>query len=456
MKKTCILGAALAILGTATLWADDTIDFNGYIRAGLMLDHNLNNSYAGNASQTKEPFVINDNLVGRLGNEADQYFDVALAKKIVAEDGSWAKMNFQLSGWYYDFDTPASTTPGTVATTYTNPYVSQLFVEMGGFSFDPKSTYWVGQRYYGREDIHIDDFKWRDLDGAGVGVEGLLGGNLDVALMTTSTAANESSPTYSGNGAVPLNVQVRYKLTKSLVAEVLGAYTPNTSGIQYYNTSVDANAGVQGSVTYWWDQFFGLPVGYSTVALQAGEGMYGYGFTTTVTKGSPYNGYWSQLGKLGNAWAYSGSQTYRFVADGVATLGDWDIGPAFWAEFDPANSNLDDANTTNQATSHWVLSGVVRPVYKLTKNFSLAFEGGVADQIGGPLGYAVDGSGGRLEGVSYKITFAPTLALDSGFTSRPQLRAFVTYEGQDAKLGPVDANGNQAELKFGVQTEVWW
>ena len=424
--------AAFLVFSTQFVAADDTFEFHGYQRSSLLLNSDLQNS---NDSSTAAPGVltINSNLVGRLGNEDTQYFDAELVNKLTADDGAWAKVHLQLSSYYFDFN-------GSDAAK--SLFLSQAFIEMGGFSFDPGSTIWIGQRNYGREDIHIDDFKWRALDGAGIGAQGLLGGKLDLAFLTNSSVV-------SGNGTttLPLNLQVRYKLLDSLIAEVLGGQAKNAATVT--GIANGSTSGVQGSLTYYMPTLYGLP-GYATLAVQAGTGLYGVGSSNTTTGNYLY----SNLGRIGNIYTYQDSQAYRFITSGFMTVGDWDINPAVWVEYD---NQTDVKNADGSAIDpSAVVSAVIRPAWKLTKNVSLVFEGGVSDQFGGMNGRAVDNSGGQAQGVSYKIAFAPTLALDSSLLARPQLRAFVSYEGQDAKLGPVNANTQNSAVMFGIQTEWWW
>jgi maltoporin len=49
-------------------------------------------------------------------------------------------------------------------------------------------TFWAGQRYYRRDDIHIHDFYWRDFTGIGAGVEGINIGDSKLAVAYNENA----------------------------------------------------------------------------------------------------------------------------------------------------------------------------------------------------------------------------------------------------------------------------
>jgi maltoporin len=362
---------------------------------------------------------------------------------MTGDDGAWTKMHVNLAYYAAHF-----------AQTTTSPNLTQAYVEMGGFSFDPQTVFFVGEKY-NREDIHIMDFKWRDLDGAGFGISNALGGVLDVNVLTndSSTAGTfttNTSPTPNWV-SIPVNFDVRYKLLPQLQLEGTYAYAKNANKVTADSTTADH--GVQGAIVYYWDKFYGLP-GWMTVAAQAGNGMFG---SQLGSKGA-----WSQLGQLGSIWTQQDSVAYRLLTSGTGTFGQFEIAGAAWAEYDKATEATwsSAAGKNIDSDPHYVLAAAVRPSYKLTKNVSLEAEAGVAKQDGG--GYYWDSSTStsyQRTGVSYKLTFAPVLALDSSIGVRPQLRAFVTYEGQDASLGSLAGSHLSAsdhEVKFGVQTEVWW
>jgi len=407
-----ILPALCLGLATPGAFADD-LEFHGYIRSGMAVNQDLQNAAKDNSHGG-----ISSNFIGRLGNEADTWVESELVKKITADDGAWAKMHIGTSWASVNMADPLNA-----------PQVGQAYVELGGFDFDPEAVFFVGKKA-NREDIHIMDLKWRKLDGAGFGVAGALGGNLEVNLLTGN---NTEATTLGG---VPLTLDVRYKLLPSLQLEVGAAWAKDA--VKVTSDATTADKGFQGALVYYWDRFYGLP-GWMTLALQGGTGMFG----SAASGGAN----WSSLGQLGNIWIKQDAYAVRGVTSGQGTFGDFDVAAGLWGEYG------------NQAIAgsdpYTVVAGAVRPAWKLTKNLSLVGEAGASTQAGG--GIVAKVGTGVAKGLSYHFALAPTLALDSAVNARPQLRVFVAYAGQDKALGYVSADGKKdTELKMGVQAEVWW
>lgn len=414
----------LLCLATSPIWGQQDLEFHGYIRSGVLLNSDL--AYANQR--------IDPTLVGRLGNEIDSWMEAELVNKTTAESGVWSKSHIGFSGHSTNMALINSGTGDANVTAF----LSSAWVEIGGFAEAPELAVFVGKRPW-REDIHILDFKWRNIDGAGLGFTGALGGKFEAALLTNDTAAS----------AIPLTLDLRYNLLPSLQIEVSGAAVKNGQTV----TASDATAenGVQGALVYYSDRFFGLASGWTTFAVQGGTGMFG-----ADVSGSP----WSALGGLGSYWTIQQSWAARLVASGTGSFGPVDCAAGFWGEVDGANQETwsSEAGKNVLSDPRITVAGAVRPVWKLTPQVGLEAEVGAAWQTGG--GYYWDSTTStsyQRTGLSYKITAGPVLALDSSVGARPQLRALVTYSGQDPSLGAVAADGTHtSELKFGIQAESWW
>lgn len=427
LKLTLLGAAALTLLGAQFCFAQDDLEFHGYLRSGTGLNSNF--AVAG--------YGVNENIVGRLGNENTSWIQSELAKKITAEDGTWAKVHVEF--------TADGTNMGLMDNSgnynQLSAYLSQAYVEMGDFSFDPKAVIHIGARN-NFEDIHMMDFKWRNLDGAGIGVEGALNGALSVNLLTRAVLVSQAS--------VPLTLDVRYNILPTLQVEASGAYAYNAQKIT--SSSTDSSYGLQGAVVYYWNTFYGIPVGWTTLAAQAGMGMFGVSLNNSSN--------WSALGSLGNVYTNQNSFSSRVITSGTGNFGIVDLAGALWAEYDISDqTSWSSAASANAKADPWItVAAAVRPDWKITKNFSLTGEAGVGYQTGG--GYYWDNTSStsyERTGMLYKFTVAPTLSLDSSIGVRPQLRVFATCEGQDSKLGNISEDGKQAqELSFGAQVEAWW
>jgi maltoporin len=406
MNKNLLTRAASAalVLTLGAPWAlADDLEFHGYIRSGAALNQDLLN-----ASKDNGHSGISSNLIGRLGNEDDTWVESELVKKITADDGAWTKLHIGASYSSTEMANPLKTAE-----------VGSAYVEVGGFDFDPQAVFFVGKKP-NREDIHIMDLKWRNFDGAGFGVAGALGGNLDVSVLTSGNT------TFAA--AVPLNLDLRYKVLSNLQLEAGASYAKD--GTKATGDATLSDHGFQGAVVYYWDKFYGLPIGWMTLAAQAGYGMNGAGGSN-----------WNALGSLGNVWTKQDSAAFRLVTSGTGSVGAFDVAAGLWGEY--------DLHGPNGTKPYLVAASAVRPVWKITKYVSLVGEAGASVQQDRTIADAAL--------VSYKFTLAPTLALDSGVGARPQLRLFVSYVGQDERLGKISTDGTQDhEVKFGVQTEVWW
>lgn len=419
--------------------AQEGTEIHGNVKAGILLDTQLRNSYG----PAKKTYVIDNTLVGKLGTENGNGIGLDVVQNFPGLDGTWAKAHVTLEGWYMDFASASYTanTPvnrladGSVAGY--RPYLAQAFVEMGGFAFDPRTTLWAGTRYYAGDGIPISEFNWVDRSGAGLGAQGLGGGQVDVAVLTSSSLL-------AGKEAVPLTLQAKVRLGDRFTLEGAAAWSPGSATVA--SSAEAATSGWEGVATLDFDTFYGL-AGTSKVVLQAGTGMFG----NAEKAGAPL---WSQLGKLGTVWTYQKSLSARFVTLGLATFGDFDVMPAFWAEYD-TQSAVKNADGT-AADPRLTLSAVVRPVWKADRNFTVALEVGVADKAGGLSGTALDASGDKASGLVSKVTLSPAVTLDSGFWAPTQIRLLASWQSQDPRLGALGPDGRSSGLWFGVQTEARW
>jgi maltoporin len=108
-----------------------------------------------------------------------------------------------------------------------------------------------------------------------------------------------------------------------------------------------------------------------------------------------------------------------------------------------------DYGVSGDSTNQW-FSGGIRPVYHLSRHFSVAFEAGLDytdnDRFGnGSLG---------------KLTIAPQIKPDAKHLSRPALRAFLTYAWWADDFGGSAGGDDYADdldgMTIGLQLETWW
>jgi len=143
--------------------------FDGYLRSGSGVDAH---------GKGQQPFQAP--LAGakyRLGNEAETYLETAFlyGAKTEGEDPAYFDMQVRLA-----YVTPTSQT-SSFSTTFS---LREAYgVAKRVWAAQPTATFWAGERFYDRQDAHINDFYYRDQSGFGGGVEDVaLGSRAKLAL----------------------------------------------------------------------------------------------------------------------------------------------------------------------------------------------------------------------------------------------------------------------------------
>src|SRR5215472_11661899 len=186
-------------------------EFHGYLRSGYGL-----NSKGGQQVAFQAPGA---GAKYRLGNEAETYSELIFVNNWMnPEHGSnraWMKTEFMVeanttnSANYASFPTPVIN--GQVVANGNDQFrLREAFVRGGHFLGDiqPDATFWVGERYYRRFHVEINDFYPLDLSGYGGGFEDFhVGpGKLAVAFLA---GARPDITTQNGNYAKS-NIDARY------------------------------------------------------------------------------------------------------------------------------------------------------------------------------------------------------------------------------------------------------
>ncbi len=177
------------------------LDITGYFRAGY------GRSDAGGPLRA---FGIPGVPKYRLGNEAENYGELAFAKTFFFADtpghpggdaalrGPVAHANVRLA-FYNPYDNYGSAADTGVS-------VPEVWASIANvIPAAPEARFWAGSRFYRRHDIHIDDFYFWDMSGGGAGVEDLPLGSGKFAAAWIGDGAE--SAIYSRIGTPdPLNV----------------------------------------------------------------------------------------------------------------------------------------------------------------------------------------------------------------------------------------------------------
>jgi maltoporin len=295
-------------------------------------------------------------------------------------------------------------------------------------------TFWAGQRYYRRRDVHIIDFFFNDMSGYGAGFQDLeltdkiklsiayLGGSVELGMgeMPSSLGRfvkNTLDVRLSSIPVGPGELELWLIPTIEAAGELPGGAPP--AGLHH---------GIGGGVFYF-TPFLG---GFNEISAELGIGG-AANLSTSLDRTIASNGW---LARIVERAAIQATPRLSMMWTGVV--------------------QLDNRNGAANGSSGnlWISAGA-RPVYCFTKYVGIAVEGGldIVKAEAAP-GTTVD------TGFVGKLTVAPLIRPGMDFWARPELRAFVTaaYWNDAVKGavgGPAFAHDN-AGLTAGVQMESWW
>ncbi len=418
-----ISAAVIMALGSASASA---VDFHGYMRSGVGISQD-------GATQTYE-----QNKVGRLGNEADTYSEVQLGQEVYNKGGktfyvdSMFAMTSNGSNDWEDTGAGREKDGADFA-------LRQFNVQAKGM-FGGNEVTWAGKRFYQRHDIHISDFYYWNISGAGAGVEAIQAGpgQLSFAWVRNDRAASEGTGV---TGALDVNtLDARYAglpLWSDATLELGADYA-----IVRPTDAQDAErSDLKNGVLLTAELTQGIMGGFNKTVLQYGTEGYAKNFAFYG------DGSWYAAETADNS-----ADGFRIINHGVISMGDsWDLSHQLvYGVANDWNKGYSDKYET--------MSVVVRPVYKWTDTMKTIFEAGYHDDsISYVNGHADDGYNGA------KYTVAQAFAAGKGFWARPEIRLYATYldVGGKAWQGPAEQtpfNGGKDSdtWNFGVQAEAWW
>ncbi|MGR5220337.1 carbohydrate porin [Vibrio parahaemolyticus] len=444
VSLACLM-AGLSVTGTNAIASENTqgFEFHGYFRAGALFSKN-NDWKRSNFPATKEK-------LGRLGLE-ESHFELALQKNFNTADGKAIRIKSRLgadnaqSGGKNQLGTAADAANGSVG-------LVETFVEFDGVT--ETGTVWGGKRFYGKDNyIFMTDFFYTDMSGTGVGVEGIeLGGyKWDFAYIASDDAEGFDYWGTSNNVMHALHAGVNFG---SFELHAMGKYLPdnivtgngdgwfdqwNPEGAEYATSGFDVTA------IYHSDSVFGLSdKGFTKYIAQAGKGL-GSGklLGGTITT---YNAYKPasdvQHWLITDPNVGCGTACIKAVNDGDTSARALIWGGYFFENgvsvFHSIQGQYNDLE--NGDVNSWA-SAMVRPTFPLGGNWALATEAGYQ------YGDATNKDGTGNSGYDYKLTVAPTIAVNSGFGPVPEIRFLATYlDG---------SNRDKADMIVGIQADMWW
>jgi maltoporin len=392
-------------------------EFHGYFRSGYGV-----NSEGGQQVAFQAPGA---GAKYRLGNEAETYGEFIFVNNWInpepSSDKAWLKTEVMIE---------ANTTNSASYSNLNGPGGDQFrlreaFVRAGHiFESQPDAKFWAGERYYRRQHIEIDDFYPLDMSGYGAGVEDVDVKFGKVALSYLSGARPDIA-TENGN-YIKNNVDLRLYDVKA---------PGGTMGV-WFNFATAKGGTSNGLII---PTSNGYAFGFKHQRLEWHGGFHNFGiqygtgpasnFSTNLDDPTPFVNSTARflvteqvLFQPNDKFAIMPIVIYQRTKDGNPAHG-WD---------------------------QWVSFGA-RPEVFFTKYLSLAFEGGFDH---------THSSTGQYDGWLRKFTIAPQIGAGRQFSSRPVLRAFLTYadwsDGLRGFVGGIPFQNRTNGLTYGVQAETWW
>ena len=353
----------------------------------------------------------------RLGNECDFYGEVGLSHSAEVDGVRWRALGM------VNYQRPAS--DGSES----SGGVEQLMVEGRGFAFAPDVGLWIGQRFYGRADVHILDTQFVRMDGAGLGAHGIgLGAaRLGVAFFRLD----------AGSG-VPLGAKTSKRPARRINLDLsdigLGASGQLRLTATFTRGHDEPAAGEGGTRGFALSVQHDLQLdgfgGAHRVWLQYAQGSAALDANFGVMTAAPAVATWRVVESL--TW-----QTGAFGGQAVALFGQRNADPAHGVA----------ARYTERSIG-------ARVSYAVTPHVKLLVEAGAMDKR------AVGGDRQRLT----KLTIAPAWSVGPRWTDRPELRLYVTTaRWNDAANAAAGAgglsglgDGGTRGTSYGVQFETWF
>lgn len=413
-----------------------SFEFHGYFRSGYGLN--------GQGGQQVAFAAPGADAKYRLGNEAETYAELIFVNNWLNpehnSDKAWMRTEAMIEANTTNSANSASF-PGGIGNDQFR--FREAFVQAGNIlESQADAKFWVGERYYRRQHIEIDDFYPLDLSGYGGGVEdwNVHFGKMAVAFLS---AARPDIITPNGNLAKN-NIDVRLYDLKGPLGLWAGWFDFATSkggttvagstlpvGTQVPTTNGYA-FGVRHQRLEWHGGFNSISVQYGTGAA---SNFSNPGNGTVVADPTPFLNKTRQL---------------LIIEQAVVQPNDrFAIMPIFLFQ------RSKDGNPQHD-WSQWASFGA-RPEIFFNNYISLAFEAGFDHTHG-----LVNTQNGQvnLDGWLRKFTIAPQIGAGRKFFSRPVLRAFLTFANwSDAFRGYVGGTpylNRTNGLSYGIQAETWW
>jgi len=411
-------------------------EFHGYLRAGYGIDGQGNAQAAFQAPNAESKY--------RLGNEAETYLETTFLTKTPPETTGSKDKTFETQ-----IRLAYSIPSGNNANYESTFSLREAYGTAGGLMEDnPTATWWAGQRFYSRIQVHMTDYWYRDMSGYGGGIENVaigdtmkiglawIGGSIDKLNSDGTVIANPGGQLRKDNVDLSLTEissfggEFRALLT---YAYFDGDSIENTVGTTKSTNTVESSHG--GAINLF--QINEFDNGIQNLAVVQYGFASAYNFKAVL--GVPTGFSVPAAGSIDTSdW-----RQFRFIED-ISYSNNKKISASATALYQ--HTYLGDVPMN---VVQWTSLGV-RPVYHFNRHYSLATEAGwdYTNQKGGD------------SGSLFKLTFAPQITPEMSVLSRPALRLFFTYawwsDAFEGQVGSITHANETAGMSAGVQLETWW
>ena len=240
--------------------AASALDFNGYVRAGT----GASNSAGGGQSCFKLAGAMSKY---RLGNECEAYGEAMFGQELYqSADGTRLTGHLMASLF-------VPTGLENLFDGRNTQRLPQAYLALNELKWLGGSTLWFGNRFYKREDVHLNDFFYWNPSGIGAGIE-----NYALGQLKLSYAVFRKDSVYQQDVAPRHDLQLR-----GLTLNPGGELQLGLSYIGKTDNAPDRHTGASFSIQHVQSGIFG---GWNKLAVQYGQGPgIGLGSTGDLTNG---------------------------------------------------------------------------------------------------------------------------------------------------------------------------
>ncbi|WP_051326418.1 carbohydrate porin [Aliagarivorans taiwanensis] len=447
--KALALAVAAATVSTSAM----SVEFNGYFRAGF------GNTVGGGSQLCYGHGGPDSHVVGRLADECDTYAEISLSQNVV-ERSNGERFSIHTLVAYGTHEAPGNYVDGRGnswqgisgeggGSLENGPWGGARLAFREAYAkyrMAGGSELWAGNRYYGRKDIHINDWYYVNGSGYGIGLDNITIGNGALAFAVRNAKWNDEfggADALEAFTATPI-FDLRWNGVNvgmgslDLIANIGFVYASDAQEA----SEVDYNDKTGVALTAEWT--VGLSGGFNKLVAQySTEGFAWAGYGMNNHLGDGYNAEAAQIGR--KSWRIMDHGLYKFNRNVDMSWNVW-----------YSQLHEDEGDTGKR------YGFTVRPRYLWNNTMSTSLEVGYYSNEDG---WAPERS--DLTKIAVSQNWSP-LQEKGGFWARPEIRVFLAhYMGDDETQrywsddNPEWGSWGTGTIKdrdtmIGAQVEAWW